>query len=464
MKTGYGIIMLASLAGLAGCSTYRAQPLSRSAVDQALAPPDPGALKIAAARFKHPLIAPVTIDGRDGFTPDEIAILAVIVSPELRALRDQRGVAEAQVVQAGILPNPQLAYGYDRPHGNGDPTLVPAKSLGLSWDLSALLTHRALKESAQRAARSVDLSVAWQEWQAAQAARLQAFRLISLHERLPLARAVEEGLADTRDRVRQAVALGQKTLPDLTVATKAWTDAEDARLELEQDLAETNAALGLELGLPPGEKVPLRPAAPFPDFSATPAEAASLLGGLEDRRLDLVALREGYGSQEAALRAAVWAQFPKIGLAVNQARDTTPVKTRGYAVTVDVPIFDRNQGQVALARATRQQLFDEYVARVADARSQVGLALAQLAMVRRELEAVNDSLPELERMNQGYARAAQGRNGDFMAARDAAGALAARRIERSQLQQQAIELGVALEIATARPLLNRPPAGSAPPS
>ncbi len=464
MKTRRGVVLIVSLAGLAGCSTYRSRPLSPAAVERALTPPDLAALKVTAAQFKHPVIAPVTIDGAGGFTPDEIAIMAVIVSPELRALRDQRGVAEAQVVQAGILPNPQLAYGYDRPYGNADPTLVPAKSLGLSWDLSALLTHHALVESARRQAKSVDLSIAWQEWQAAQAARLRAFRLLSLNGRLPLARAVEAGLADTLSRTRQGVAEGLRTLPDLSLATKAWTDAEDARLELEQELTQTNAELALELGLAPGEKVPLKPAAAFPDFPASAAEAASLLGGLEDRRLDLVALREGYESQEATLRAAVWAQFPKIGLSVNQARDTTPVKTRGYAVTVDVPLFDRNQGQIALARATRQQLFDEYVARVADARSQVGLVLAQLAMVRRQLQAVEQSLPELERMNQAYESARLSHNGDFMAARDAAGALAARRLEHSQLQQQAIELAVALEIATGRPLLNRPAAGSAPSS
>jgi outer membrane protein TolC len=440
---------------LAGCSTYREQPIDTASVDRALVAPPLESVKLAAAALNHPLIQPLIIDGRGGFSPDEIAVMAVIISPELRALRDQRSVAQAQAVQAGILPNPQLAYAYDQPHGNADPTLVSARSLGLTWDLSALFTHSAQVASARAASKSVDLSVAWQEWQAAQAARLGAFRILSLEERLPLSRDVEAALADSLEITRKAVSLGYKTLPDLSAASNSWTEAQNSRLDIEQQLAQEYAELDLELGLPSGTKVPLRSASVFPELSQSAAVETALLDGLEDRRLDLVALRYGYESQDASLRAAVWGQFPKIGLNVNRARDTTPVKTRGYGVTVDIPIFDRNQGQIAIAQATRQQLFDEYVARVAEARSQVGQILEQLDVVRRQLHAVEASLPELERMTEAFDRALRTRNADLFAARDAEGALAARRIEHSQLRQQALELDVALEIATGRALLNR---------
>src|SRR5579862_8282142 len=98
----------ALLALTGGCAIYHPQPLDSAAVDAALQPPRLDAVKIAAAKIDHPLLKPIVIDGRDGFSPDEIAVMVVIVSPELRALRDQRGVANAQVLQAGILPNPQF--------------------------------------------------------------------------------------------------------------------------------------------------------------------------------------------------------------------------------------------------------------------------------------------------------------------------------------------------------------------
>jgi len=449
-------VALAAVGAVPACTNYRPEPLNPASVAAALQPVPIESVKVAASALHHPLVAALTIDGRDGFSPDEIAVMVVVVSPELRALRDQRGVAQAQVLQAGILPNPQLAYAVDNPHGNADPTLVSARSLGLSWDVTSLLVHHDQQASANAAAQSVDLSVAWQEWQAAQDARLRAFRILSLEQRLPLAREVERDLADGLALTRKAVGLGYQTEPELTAAADAWTQAENSRFDLETQLAGDRTALRLALGLPPGAPLALKPAAAFPALPAgTESAAADLLQGLEDRRLDLVALRRGYESQDASLRAAIKAQFPKINLSVNRARDTTPVNTRGWGITADLPIFDRNQGQVAIGQATRQQLFDEYVARVAEARSQVGEILDSLAVAQAQLRNASEGLPALRQLAQSFDAAMKTRNADLPAARDARGALAAREMEAAQLQQQVLELEVGLEIAAGRPLLNR---------
>src|SRR5882762_5261523 len=95
---------------LAGCSLYHRKPLDDAAREKALAPMQIDRVRVAAVSLQHPLVKPIVIDGSGGFSPDEIAVIAVIVSPQLRALRDQSGVARAQVIQAGILPNPQLSY------------------------------------------------------------------------------------------------------------------------------------------------------------------------------------------------------------------------------------------------------------------------------------------------------------------------------------------------------------------
>ncbi len=443
------------LAGLAGCSTYQAKPIDAAAVEQALQPQPLASVKVEAARLKHPLLAPLTIDGVGGFSPDEIAVIVVVASPELRALRDQRGVAEAQVIQAGILPNPQFGYSLDNPHGrNSDSTLVAARNLGLTWEVTSLLTHHDQVKAARASAQSLDLSVAWQEWQAAEDARLRACRILSLEERLPLARTIENQLADTLALTRRGLQLNYKTTTDTTTAAEAFSQAQATRFDLEQQLTAERAALNLSLGMPAGERVPLKSGALAAASAAGPLPTApELIQGLEDRRLDLVALRYGYASEEATLRAAVLAQFPKIGLNVNQARDTTPVYTRGFGVTVDIPIFDRNQGQIAIGRATRQQLFDEYVARVAEARSQIGQALAAFAVARAQLQTVEAALPEVRELVAAYDQALRTRNADEFSARDARAALATREIEQSQLRQQLLELGVALEIAAGRPSL-----------
>jgi hypothetical protein len=105
------------------------------------------------------------------------------------------------------------------------------------------------------------------------------------------------------------------------------------------------------LGLPPGAAVRVASEISLPSRLELPSERA-LLTGLEERRLDLVALRRGYESQDQTLRAAVLAQFPRITLGFHQASDTTNVHTTGFGVTIDLPIFDRNQGHIAIEQAT----------------------------------------------------------------------------------------------------------------
>ncbi len=448
------VILVTSALWAGGCATYRPKPLDSVAVNAALKAPELDTVRIAAAAFKHPLLAPVVIDGRAGFTPGEIALLTVITSPQLRALRDQHGVAQAQVIQAGLLPNPQLGYTLDQQHGNSDPTLVNGRSLGLSWEVTSLLAHHDNVAAARATAGALDLSVAWQEWQVAQDARLRAFRLLSLEQRLPLARANEEDLAKNVALIQRALELGQRTTSDLTIVTAAWTQAQADRLALEQQLNADRTALNLGLGQPANAVLQLKsgPA----DFTADPPPSTSLLlDDLENRRLDLVALRLGYESEEATLRAAVKSQFPKIGLSFTKANDTSNVRTRSIGVMIDLPLFDRNQGQIAVGRATRQQLFDEYAARVAEARAQVAQALVDLAGTRLQVQSVAGSLPALEHLAASQEQAFRDGNVDVLGYRDARSALATRRIELSRLRQSLVELEIALEIATGRPQLAR---------
>jgi hypothetical protein len=69
--------------------------------------------------------------------------MAVIVNPRLRAIRDQRGLASAQLLQAGILPNPQLSYSLAFPSGANPGKLVNAYGLGMSWEITSLIARSA---------------------------------------------------------------------------------------------------------------------------------------------------------------------------------------------------------------------------------------------------------------------------------------------------------------------------------
>lgn len=67
-------------------------------------------LRISISRFQNNPPEPLAIDLRRGIVPDEAAAIALYSNPALRAIRDRRGLAAAQLVQAGILPNPVVSY------------------------------------------------------------------------------------------------------------------------------------------------------------------------------------------------------------------------------------------------------------------------------------------------------------------------------------------------------------------
>lgn len=454
-----------ALSLLAGCTgAYHSRPLTPDTVAAALAPPAPDAVRVAIEKLDHPLLKPLVFDPRGPLTPDEIALIAVIANPQLRAVRDRRGIAQAQLLQAGLLPNPQIGYAVDWPNGNTATGLVPATNVGLSWDLTALITHHDQVAAAKSAAKSVDLDIAWQEWQVAEDARVRAFRVLSLAQQVPLTRAIEAELEKTLAATRQAVARGIQPRADASAAEDIWRKAHDARLALAQQLATERLALNLDLGVPANQTVALAQDTPLPALAdQSELNAAALLQNLDTHRLDLVALQLGYASAESSLRAAVRSRFPRIGLTLSKARDTSDIRTLGGGVTLDLPFFDRNQGQIAAGEATRRQLFDDYVARVAEARSQVAQALSDLRFARARLRAAEAGLPALAQTVRANAEAAARGAGDAPAARDARIALDSRRLECLQLRQELFELGVALEIASGRPLLAVDPSPSSAP-
>ncbi len=117
---------------LIGCSTYREKPLTPEAVDQALTPPSPANLQVRVAAQHHPRLAAITIDPAGPFTPDQRAVLTVVINPGLRAHRAERALADAQLVQAGILPNPQPKLGTDLAVSSPAGDATRGLSVGLS--------------------------------------------------------------------------------------------------------------------------------------------------------------------------------------------------------------------------------------------------------------------------------------------------------------------------------------------
>lgn len=448
MKLRTATLCLAlGLSLLSACAVYHPLPLDRKAEEKALAPPDWNAVTLEAREIRHPLLKAVRLDPSRGFTPEEVGVVAVLTNPELRAVRDARGLARAQAIQAGLLPDPVASFGQDRAVGGATQGTVTAYTTQVGFDLTSLLTFAVRKEAAKAQEQAVDLDVAWREWQVAQAARMAALHVLALDREIPLALQAEAGTRRTAEAVGSAARSGAASGAEEAGARSAWFQARDQLLLLEQQRTRERQALNQLLGMPPGETVALRQGPAQGVGTALPDEA-SLVEGLGERRLDLLALKKGYESEDKRLRIAIRSQFPNIGIDLSHARDTGNVVTSGYGVAIALPLFDRNQGQVAYEEATRRQLYDEYGARLFSARADVAQILSDLQIVQERRRASQEALPALKAAAEGFEKAAEAGAADLPSLDQARQAYLARAIEEVRLDAEEADLRIALEIAS----------------
>ena len=373
----------------------------------------------------------------------QVAALAVANSPDLRAARSQHGVSEAQVFLAGILPNPTvtgsllpLAAG---PAGAGPTANGPGGSstlawnVGLSYDVRSLVTRTTRRASAVAAAHALDASLLWQEWQTVGQARLLAVDLIEGDRLLALldkARALSSNRAAA---TRAALSRNDATLATAAPDFAAEQTARGAYDDQQRTQSSRRHQLAALLGLAPDAPLALVATPDLPSLDER--QIADALASLPDRRPDLAALRFGYQAQDAKLRTAILSQFPNLTFGVTGGSDNSNIRNVGPQIGLEIPLFDRNQGQIALERATRAQLRAEYAARLTAAYGQVRSMSLEIAELRRQISEQSRDLPELQRNADAAARARDAGNLDERSALDLIGAYLAKRQSLAVLEQ-----------------------------
>ncbi|MDB5706843.1 MAG: TolC family protein [Sphingomonas bacterium] len=367
--------VLAALALLGGCAHYASLPLDS-------VPP-----------LAPTLTAPPGASNAAPYDVTQIMALALQNNADLRAERAKRGIAQAQLLQSGILPNPSVS-------GAILPLLAGAGSItgwtaGISQNIKAIVTYKSRRRQSGYAAGQIDADILWQEWQVAGQARQLAVDLISAERSRPM--LVEAfDLLSRRDAVlQQALAARNVTLVAVAPTRVALQGARANLLALDQRELALRHQLNALLGLVPDAVVPLTTAIDMPAFD--PAAIRTSLASLADRRPDLLALRLGYAAQDEGVRQAILSQFPDLVFGAQASSDNAGVINGGPSMTIGLPIFDRNQGNIAIANATRAQLNAAYSARLAAATGQVGAMLSEMEQLQGQLDLVRHDLPAARR-------------------------------------------------------------------
>jgi len=361
---------------LAACATYKPLPLAQDA----RLPDKVADLKVDAATMPIPALRKHAFDPSRGLDMTDVAMLAVANNPMLKVARDQRGIAHAQAFAAGLLPDPVLDF--SRGYPTSGPSESTAYSTGLSYDLTALLSHAWDVRAAKASARQVDLDLLWQEWQVIAAARQLFVRCVYQEKMLDVLRDEVRRRERFHAQLAQAQRHGDVSLAELGRDQTALQAVQSRRDGMARQRLASRQVLDALLGLSPEAELTLREPAVSPGPGE--AEIEHDLATLAQRRPDLLALQAGYASADAGYRRAIWRQFPSIDVGFSRGRDTDAIGSRSFRISLTLPVFNRNRGDVAIAKATRQALHDDYTLRLAQARSDVARLLQDRAILRQQ--------------------------------------------------------------------------------
>jgi outer membrane protein TolC len=417
---------------VAACAAYKDRPLP-TGPDLA---PSAARLSVDVSRLRLAPLEAHRFDPSQGLDPTDVAILAVLNSPDLAAKRALAGVAAAQAFAANLLPDPQLTFTLDVP--DPGPKATTAYNLNPNLDLVALITHSSALKAARASAAQANLDLLWAEWSTAQQARQLAVTIMAAEAKARVLRVIVADLNARYAQSRRALQAHDvsATVTSSDLAVKLDADAQLATAV--HDAAKGRGDLNALIGLAPATTLAL-----IPGRAATAPNAAALdgaLAALPNRRPDLLALRAGYRAQNANLRKAILMQFPLINIGYSRQSDNGAILSNGISGSLAIPIFNRGRGEIAIQSATRERLLAEYQSRLDQTVADVAAARRDRELGRATLARLEAEVPELVAVADTASAAAA--RGDI----DSAALLA---LEQSALKARVAVLDQRLVLALA---------------
>jgi cobalt-zinc-cadmium efflux system outer membrane protein len=436
--------------GIAGCAHYSPKPLVPQHTAVALESrslSDPGLRAFIERSLGHALADwPLK-----SWNLERLTLVAFYYSPELDVARAQWGVAQAAVVTAGTRPNPTL---------NVTPEYATHVSPGVSPWLPSIALDMPIETAGKRGrrvtqAQQLSESVRWSVVTTAWDVRRRLTGALLEHT---VARNRERLLRRQLDLQEEIVQLEQGELTagavatsDVTVAriqlAKIRLDLQATRAQVAETRSRSAAALGTPLRALDGANLSFE----F-DFSEAPALTSeeARRRALQGRSDVMGALAE-YEATQTALQLEIAKQYPDIHLGPGYQYDQGQNDWL-IGLTVELPVFNRNEGPIAEAAARRTEAAGRFVALQATIIHEIDAAISALKAADEASLAADELLTAQRQSLQAVeVQVAAGALGafDLASARIDAANAETLAFEASVRRQQAVR---ALEDAVQRPL------------
>jgi cobalt-zinc-cadmium efflux system outer membrane protein len=321
---------------------------------------------------------------------DEAITEAISRAPDIAAAAEAVVQARADLKTASLFPNPQLIIATTLQHLPGghfsrsNPGGPPQYNFDLGEQIDNLLFGKrsAAIESAKRAVDVAEADFADQKRRRAGEVAAAYFDVLEARALLDLSRQDLENLRRVETLTRSRVDLGASATIDLDRARLAVATSQQDLRTAETTLATALANLRSLLGR----------RFPEPSFDLagtldvlsprTPPELEPVLSKAEEARVDLVSLRRQVEHWEAEVKSQSRQAFPNVSVQLGYIyQRQEPIGQKDLnewegSVTTSLPIFDRNQGNIAKAESQVRQARHQFESARASLRSDLTGALA----------------------------------------------------------------------------------------
>ncbi len=312
---------------------------------------------------------------------DEAVQIALLNNPRIQGVYEQLGIAQAQLVQAGLLKNPVFEMSLRFVEGPGSDYII---EMGAAKDFLDILLV-GLRKDRQRARLEVTKSEVASEVMNLAAETQMAFysfqASLQVYETNKRINKAAELAYDAAKRLHKA-----GNITDLAFATERSL-YEQTKLELassETLMLQNRESLNTLMGLW-GNDTKWQAVPDLPDIPAENIELPELENQAVEKSLDLVIARQKFKAVAAQMDIdTAELVFPEMAAGAEAEREGDGTWSAGPSFAVGIPIFDFGQARTAAGKAQLRRLWNNYTALAIEIRSAARSARYRLVNARRQ--------------------------------------------------------------------------------
>ncbi len=296
---------------------------------------------------------------------DDAVQVALLNNRGLQAAYAELGITEAEVVQAGRLPNPGFSFGRMT---KGDEVELER---GLHVNLARLIAMPLVQRLEARRLEQVRTTVAMQVLSMAADTRKAWVQAVAAEESVRYSRQVMQAAEAGAELARRMAQVGNFNKLQQAREQGFYADAALNLARAEQQQRATRERLTRLMGLWGGQtafKLPER----LPDLPAQPRDLPEVERTAMAQRLDVAAARSGAEATARNLgltRTTRFVNVLELGLVRNSSNEAPTQK--GWEIGFELPLFDWGGARVARAEAIYMQSLHRAAETAINARSEV---------------------------------------------------------------------------------------------